>query len=274
MPSSTDTLRRAALVLLLAGSGLARADCVDTVGPSVAEKQFLERAQAALRPHLRPAPEGAAIRWKDNAGAAGLVTVCKGQSRNVGDFSPWVSRKYIWPDPRKMTGDATAELILTLNAISLPAADAGGSVGVASPQRSAGLGVHNITWVVKSGGWGARAQEEQLRAAVLASVDMRRLQALLGQPLPAGGSAQSSLPAFTLGGGAPGAEARTGAAAAAPATSATGQEAAQVSAQMGAQGAMPGASTPADRGAARPSATEVIDKASGTAQKLRGLLGR
>ncbi len=263
---AASVLQCALLATLLAGAAAARADCVDTVGLNAAEQQFLDRAQAALKAQLCPAAAGSGIRWNDGGGAGGVVTTCKGSARKVGDFSPTVSRKFIWPDPQKNRADAVVELVLTVNAPSLPAAEAGGASGSASPQRSAGLAAHNVTWVAKAGGWGLRAQEEQLRAAVLESLDTHRMAALVGRALPTladSKAAAASAAPFTVGvaaaAAAAAADQTTGTITPAPVAVAAPQE--------------PPAS-PAARNNAAAVASGAIDRAAGAAQKLKGLFGR
>jgi hypothetical protein len=244
-------------------AGSSHADCVDTVGLSAAEQEFHRRAHAALLSFLPPAPVAEGLWARDDAGLdAASINVCRGDKK-PGNFSVTVSRKYVWPDPQKRMADATVTAKFSLN---LPAfkEDAGdgsfaGNYGIPSPQRSAGLGVHNVTWEVAGSGWGVKAQTDALRSSVAAAVDRQRLQGLVGRPLPPVAESRAlakKLPPTQLV-AAPAADQAPAGSAAAP---------------QAAPAAVPVA--PPAGGLPVPTSGDNVKDAVETVQKLRGFFGR
>jgi hypothetical protein len=92
-------------------------------------------------------------------------------------------------DQRRTAIDLTGQkvdIVLSMNLQRLPRASAdntSGAYGAASPGKSAGLKVHNVSFSV--GG-----TDGPLRQALAAAIDQPRLQALVGKPLP--GTAESA----------------------------------------------------------------------------------
>lgn len=243
------------LMAVFYGAG-ARADCVDTVGLTAAEKDFYNRSMAALKALLPPAPAVETLWSRDTALEAGNFQVCKGDKK-AGNFSVTVKRAYVWPDPQKRGPDAVSNLMLAINMPKFSVADSefSGAYGSPSPALSAGLKVNNVVWEV-SGGRGSQA--ESLRASVAAAVDRARLEGMVGRPLPSvaeSAAAAKKLPPTQL----------VAAPRAAPAASASAGDAPAA--------ASPSASAPSSAPAAPPAADPVKD-AVDTVNKLRGLFGR
>ena len=256
-------LNVALAVLALASPLLARADCVDTVGLSAAERDFHIRATAALKSFLPPAPAGENIRSSDSVTDPNGIQACKGEKK-PGDFSVQVQRKYIWPDPKKHSADTAVTFDLVINARSFGKSlgDYSGAYGSPSPGRSAGLQVHNVEWKVSAAGYGVQAQRDSLTASIGAVVDRERLQALVGRPLPSVAASDAiarKIPPTQLVSVAPPGPA---------AGVSTGSPAAESPAVAPQPARTVGAAPPS------PSSTDSVRDAADAVQKLRGLFGR
>ena len=246
------------VLVMVAGffyGGNARADCVDTVGLTAAERDFYNRANAALKSLLPPAPVAESLWSRDTLMDAGNLQVCKGDKK-AGDFTVTVQRTYVWPDPKKMMADTVSTLVLAINVPKFAFTDSefSGVYGSPSPARSAGLKVNNVVWNVTGG---RETQAESLRASLAAAVERARLEALIGRPLPSvaeSAAAAKKLPPTQL------VTARS-----APAASAASGDAPSSVPQS--------ASSPATAPAV-PAAPDTVKDAVDTVNKLRGLFGR
>ena len=164
------------------------------------------------------------------------------------------------------------DIVLSMNLQRLPrpnSEDTGGihdAFGAASPGKSAGLKVHNVSFSI-------RGPDGPLRQALAAAIDRARLQALLGQPLPSEAESEAAaakavptrvpdLPASAL-----------AAAATAPTATTTTATAATATPAAPATPTTPPAPSPAPPPAPPPPA-EPIKKAAEAVNLLRGLLGR
>lgn len=236
------------------------ADCVDTVPLSAPERDFILRANAALKTLLPAAPSAQGLRASDSETSTDYE-VCKGEKKQ-GNFTVGVSRKFIWPDPKKHGADAVVTVSFAMNVKDFaPAAgNYSGAYGSPSPTLSAGLKVNNVEWKVDAASYGVREQVEQLRASVAAAIERDRLAALVGKPLPSvAASAAMKKPGPTpLIAAAAGATGPAPTAAGGPAPSAT-----PVSERSGT--ALP---------APAPTAPDTFKDAADSVQKLRGLFGR
>lgn len=269
------SLRTAWVLLPLCGVSAVWADCVDTVRLSAKEQEFFRKANAALVTFLRPPPEGQNIRFSDSVGDPAGAETCKRDYR-LGNFTPSVSRKFIWPDPQNRRADAVVTLTLTVNvdkfsSVSPQGRPPGhtGHVGEPSPQRSAALAVQNVEWVLTEAGFGDAAQTDQLRRSVQDALDTERLGRLVGAALPPVRQSEALLQkpaaAFTL--AAP-ATPPVAAAVTAPKTEAAVATSAEP---------VPAANAPSTDKPAVPAAVPGVDAARnalGTLQNLKGLFGR
>ena len=162
------------------------------------------------------------------------------------------------------------DVVIGMNLQRLPrpgSDDTGGihdAFGAASPGKSAGLKVHNVSFSV-------RGPDGPLRQALAAVIDRARLQALLGQPLPSEAESEAAA-AKAVPTRVPDLPASALAAAAAPttttATATTATAATAATAAPAAPGAPAAPATPATPPA------EPIKKAAEAVNLLRGLLGR
>ena len=249
--------RRFALACMLLVAPGVFADCgVEYM--TAAEKDFYVRADAALKSFLPPKPQAEDIRifGKDETIDPESINWCAGK-KVAGEFSVGVNRQFIWPDVTKFGPDAVVSLRLTINAKSFGDGNArsdvdsrfAGTYGTPSPRLSEGLTVRNVVWEVASDG--VAAQASALRDAVAAVLDNKRLEALVGHPLPSVAESQANakrVPAPTV-------------MAPKPATAATQPLPASGLAPAGTS-APPAATTDKGEG--------VVDKV----KKLRGILGR
>ncbi len=256
MPITLATLRRIFLALLFFHATGVYADCVDTVPLNAQERDFILRVNAALKNFLPTAPVAEGLRTGDTETNPGHFNVCKGEKK-AGNFSVVVSRKYIWPDPKKHSADTSVTVSIAVNVKSFaaPAGNYSGAYGSPSPGLSAGLTVNNVEWKVDAASYGVPAQRESLRASLAAVIERDRLAALVGKPLPSVAASAAMpkkagpTPLITP-------EPAT-AAAATPASSATAPSPAS-------SPSAPAAPAPAD----------TLKDAADTVQKLRGLFGR
>ena len=164
------------------------------------------------------------------------------------------------------------DIVLSMNRqrLTRPNSDDSGGIhdafGAASPGKSAGLKVHNVSFSV-------RGPDGPLRQALAAAIDRARLQALLGQPLPSEAESEAAaakavptrvpdLPASALAAAAPTATTTT-------ATAATAATPAPAAPAAPATPATPPAPSPAP-----PPSAEPVKKAAEAVNLLRGLLGR
>lgn len=253
MPSTRITLRRLILALVFFHASAVHADCVDTVPLSAQERDFILRANAALKNFLPAAPSAEGLRSSDSETNPGHFNACKGEKK-TGDFSVDVSRKFIWPDPRKHSADTSVTVSFAINVKSFaaPAGNYSGAYGSPSPGRSTGLTVNNVEWKVDAASYGVPAQRESLRASLAAVIERDRLAALVGKPLPSVAASTAMKKAGPTPLIAP-----PSASAAAPAPAAA------------APASAPAGSTPP-----APTPTDAIKDAADTVQKLRGLFGR
>ncbi len=264
-----QSLRQLLCVGLLGAGAGAWADCVDTVGLTPPERDFYLRANAALKALLPPQPVADGIWHADTLNESGQMEVCKGDKK-PGNFSPVVSRKYVWPDPKKNMADAVVTLSLTINAPTFESKDGrySGIFGAPSAARSAGLKVQNVTWALSGSSYGIASQIETLRASLAARLERERLESLVGRPLPtvaeSDSAAKKAAPTVLL--------------ASAPAEPVAAPAAAQgpgnAAAQPAATAATPSTNAPAPAAAAAPAPVNTVNDVAGTVQKLRGLFGK
>ncbi len=242
-------------VVFFHASGV-HADCVDTVGLSAQERDFHLRANAVLKSFLRRAPEGENIRSSDQVADPAHIQACKGEKK-PGDFTVAVSRKYIWPDPKKHSADTAITLSIAINVRSFGAPDGNfsGAYGSPSPARSAGLTVNNVEWKLSDAGYGVPAQRNALRASLAAVMERERLAALVGRPLP--GVAESDAIAKKAG----------------PTPMIAPEPAVRAGSTATPASASPAAEPAASSSAPAPAA-DVMKDAADAVQKLRGLFGR
>lgn len=157
--------------------------------------------------------------------------------------------------------DQRASVGVAMNVVKLPAAGAqpGGAYGTASPQRSAGLKVHNLVW-------GVGGPPGPLRDAVAEAVDRARLQALVGRPLPSEAESEAVAKA------APSPKAMASTAATASSAAAAFE---RPSAPAPASPTAPTAAVaPALPAASAPTPETNVKKAAEAVNKLRGLFGK
>ena len=228
----------AGIAVLALGCPLAAwADCVDTRKATAAETEFFNRAMAAVQAALPPVPVGGKLQYKDSVPTLGQQ--CQG---TTGDFGLAASRAYEHNWRKSIVS-------VEINAIRLPAGDPGLSAayGPASPKRSAGLKVTNVVWTVSG-------SDSPLRAALVNAIDRKRLEAMVGKPLPSVAESQAlaaqAVPATVAG--------------AAPAT------ATSPAAQTTTQPANPSAPEASGQAGAPDLTKDAVD----TVNKLRGLFGR
>ena len=273
-----------ALAAVLFCTTPAWADCVDTVGLTPQEKDFYQRANAALKSLLRTPPVADKLWSSDSVTDPGQIEVCK-SDKKPGNFSVTVSRKYVWPDPKGNMADSVATLSLTINAekFDLKEPNYSGAFGSPSPSRSAGLKVYNVVWSLTASSYGIAAQTETLRASLADGLERDRMERLVGKPLPPAAESEA------LGRKAP----PTKMLAAAPVTptssaanaSPTPASAAPANSQSGAAGTISGITGNTSTGAvatqpsapetpAAPSAVDMVKGLGDSLQKLRGLLGQ
>ncbi len=261
MSSTKTTLFPLVLAALFFHARGVHADCVDTVPLSAPERDFMLRANAALKTLLPSAPSAEGLRASDADTNPDQFNVCKGEKKQ-GDFTVRVSRKFIWPDPKKHSADTVVTVNFAMNVknFAAPAGNYSGAYGSPSPTLSAGLKVNNVEWKVDAASYGVREQIEQLRGSLAAAIERDRLAALVGKPLPsvaASAAMKKTGPTPLI------------------ATSATATASAPA-----VPGAAPAAATPAsdNTGTAlpgpAPSTTDTLKEAADTVQKLRGLFGR
>lgn len=228
--------------LTLACPLAALADCVDTRKATAAEIEFHKRAQAALLAALPPVPVGGKLQYKDNVNGLGQ------QCGPTGDFTVQASRGY-------EHNNRLAIVSMAVNVPRLPDAGASPSAayGAASPGRSTGLKVHNVTWTVSG-------SDSPLRKTLSEAIDRARLEALVGKPLPSVAESQAlaaqAVPPTVSG------------AAAAPAPATANAPAQQSVTQPMA------ASNPPMSPSGQAAANEPIKDAAEAVNKLRGLFGR
>ena len=261
MPIKLTALRCILPAMLFFHAASAHADCVDTVPLSAQERDFVLRASAALKSFLRPAPGTEPIRTSDSVTDPAGIQACKGEKKN-GDFDVSVSRKYIWPDPKKHSADTAITLHIAINVRSFDtrAGEHSGAYGSPSPARSAGLKVNNVEWKLVDAGYGVPAQRDALRASLSAVVERDRLEAMVGRPLP---SVAESVAMAKKVGPTPLITPEPSSTAAAPTRAAIPLPA----------GASPSPASPPSAPAA-PAPNDILKDAADTAQKLRGLFGR
>lgn len=260
MASKLTALRPLALAVVFFYASGAYADCVDTVPLSAQERDFYMRANAVLKSFLRPAPSVERIRSDDSVTDPAQLSSCKGDKK-VGDFTPEVSRKYIWPDPKGNAADTVITLTIAINVRSFDNRAgnyAGGAYGSPSPGRSAGLKVINVEWKLTDAGRGVQSQRDALRTSLAAVIDRQRIEGLVGRPLPS--MAESDVMAKKAG----------------PTQLVTPAPSAPAAVAMPASGAAAALPSPAGTGAApsTPPPTDAVKDAVDTVQKLRGLFGR
>lgn len=185
MRSIKDIFHRSLFLGLLSAVGVAWADCVETVGLTPSEHEFYLRANAVLKSLLPPPPVAEGMWHADGVNESGQIEVCKGDKRQ-GNFSPLVTRKYVWPDPKKNMADAVVTLRLTINSPKFDSGDDryAGSFGSPSPTQSAALKVQNIAWELSGSSYGIAAQVETLRASLATRLERERMGKLVGRPLP------------------------------------------------------------------------------------------
>ena len=261
MSSTRTRLFAPVLAVLVFHAPGVYADCVDTVPLSAPERDFMLRANAALKTFLPAAPSAEGLRASDSDTNPDQHEVCKGEKKQ-GNFTVSVSRKFIWPDPRKHSADTVVTVNFAMNVknFAAPAGNYSGAYGSPSPALSAGLKVNNVEWKVDAASYGVREQIEQLRASVAAAIDRDRLAALVGKPLPSvAASAAMKKPGPTP-------LIATPATATAPAPTAPGAAPASTTLASDRTGtALP---------APAPSNTDPLKDAADTVQKFRGLFGR
>ena len=173
-------------------------------------------------------------------------------------------------------------IVLSMNLQRLPRTgsnDSGGiddAFGAASPDKSAGLKVHNVSF-------GVRGPDGTLRRALTANIDRARLQSLVGKPLPSEAESEvvaanvvptqvPDLPASARANAPDSTASGTSTPAKTPATATTAVAAAPAAAPA-APPAQPAATAPAQP-LAQPLAAEAARKAAEAANLLRGLFGR
>ena len=256
MPSTRITLRRLILAMVFFHASAVHADCVDTVPLSAQERDFILRANAALKNFLPAAPSAEGLRSSDSETNPGHFNACKGEKK-TGDFHVEVSRHYIWPDPKKHFADTsvTVKFAMNVKSFAAPAGSYSGAYGSPSPGRSAGLTVNNVEWKVDAASYGVPAQRESLRASLAAVIERDRLAALVGKPLPS----VAASTAMKKAGPTP---------LIAPPSAPTSSAPASAAAAPAATGSAPPAPAPA------PAPTDALKDAADTVQKLRGLFGR
>lgn len=161
------------------------------------------------------------------------------------------------------------DIVLSMNLQRLPrpgSDDTGGihdAFGAASPGKSAGLKVHNVSFSV-------RGPDGPLRQALAAAIDRARMQALLGQPLPSEADSEAAA-AKAVPTRVPDLPASALAAATAPTATTTTATAATATPAAPATPNTPPAPAPAP---APPPPAEPVRKAAEAVNLLRGLLGR
>ncbi len=261
MTSTRTTLCQLILVVMYFHASGVQADCVDTVPLSAQERDFMLRANAALKTFLPAAPSAEGLRSADSETKPDHFNACKGEKK-IGDFTVGVSRKYIWPDPRKHFADTSVTVSFTMNVKSFaaPTGNYSGAYGSPSPGRSAGLAVNNVEWKVDAASYGVPEQRERLRASLAAVIERDRLAALVGRPLPSVAASNAMKKAEPT----PLITPPPASAAAAPASAAAAPAPAAVAPASATTGSAPPAPTP----------TDVMKDAADTVQKLRGLFGR
>ena len=162
------------------------------------------------------------------------------------------------------------DIVLSMNLQRLPrpnSDDTGGihdAFGAASPGKSAGLTVHNVSFSV-------RGTDGPLRQALAAAIDRPRLQALLSQPLPSEAESEAAA-AKAVPTRVPDLPASAFAAATGPTATTTTATAATASPAVLAAPAAP--ATPPAAAPAPPQPAEPVKKAVEAVNLLRGLLGR
>ncbi len=227
-------------LLTLCWSATTLADCVDTRQATAGERDFHSRAMAAIVAALPPVPVGGKLQNKDS-----LPTLGQQCAGTTGDFTLEASRYYELNYRKSI-------VTIAINVPRLPAAETALSAayGAASPKRSAGLKVNNVTWSVSG-------SDSPLRQALVDAIDRTRLQSMVGKPLPTVAESQALAAQAT--------PATVGeSTATAPAANSSGSAATSSAAQPAAN-----PSTPASSGAADP-----VKDAVDTVNKLRGLFGR
>lgn len=255
------------------------ADCVDTVGLTPQEKDFYQRANAALKSLLRTPPVADKLWSSDSVTDPGQIEVCK-TDKKPGNFTVTVSRKYVWPDPKGNMADSVVTLSLAINAdkFDLKEPNYSGAFGSPSPTRSAGLKVQNVVWSLYGANYGIAAQTETLRASLAEGLERERMERMVGKPLPSVAEsealAKKALPTKML------AAAPVVGPAAAPVNVTTSPAqppsanlpSANANASTSAGGGA--APTPAPEAPAAASAVDMVKGLGDSLQKLRGLLGQ
>ena len=272
--------RHVALASMLLVAPRVYAECTGLEYMTAAEKDFYVRADAALKSFLPPKPQAEDIRvfGKDETRDPKSINWCAGK-KVAGGFNVWVHREYIWPDIKKFGADAVVLLTLTINAKSFGDGKANGNVdgrfagayGTPSPRLSEGLTVRNVVWEVAAGG--VEAQKNALRDAVAAVLDNKRLEALVGHPLPSVAESEANakkVPAPAVMAPKPAAAAPAVAPASAPPPSAPASTPTTMATQP------PLASEPAPTGTIAPPAatTDQGEGVADTVTRLRGILRR
>lgn len=234
-------LAACALVLTLGCPAMAWADCVDTRKATAAETDFHQRALAALVAALPPVPVGASLQYKDSVNGLGQ------QCGPTGDFTVQASRAYEHNYRKAIVAMAINVPRLTLDG-TVPSA----AYGTASPGRSTGLKVHNVTWTVSG-------SDSPLRKTLADAIDRSHLEGLVGKPLPSVAESQAlaarGVPATVSG-------------PAAPAPTAANPPAMQTATQP------EGATEPARPATGQAAAPDPVKDAADAVNKLRGLFGR
>lgn len=256
-------LKKFLLCAALVFTASAQADCVDTVGLTPQEKDFYQRANAALKSLLRPPPVADKLWSSDSAVDPGQIEVCK-SDKKPGNFSVSVSRKYVWPDPKGNMADSVVTLNVAMNVEKFESIDPNysGTFGSPSPARSAGLKVQNVVWSLTGSGYGIAAQTETLRASLAEGLERDRMERLVGKPLPSVAEsealAKKAAPSKML-----------AAAASAPAAN---TQASNTAPPVAAPSPSPSPASPETPSAA--SAVDMVKGLGDSLQKLRGLLGQ
>ena len=261
MSVKLTTLRGMFLAVMFFHATGVHADCVDTVPLNAQERDFILRANATLKNFLPAAPVAEGLRTGDTETNPGHFNVCKGEKK-AGNFSVEVSRKYIWPDPKKHSADTavTVSIAVNVKGFAASAGNYSGAYGSPSPGLSAGLTVNNVEWKVDAASYGVPAQRESLRAALATVIERDRLAALVGRPLPSV-AASAAMPKK-----------------AGPTPLITPEPSSPVATAATARAAVPqpgAASAAPDSTPTAPAApADALKDAADTVQKLRGLFGR
>lgn len=265
--SYVRSFARCLVVMACCYASASHADCVDTIGLNAAEMDFYKRAHAALKA-LLPLPPVAEGLWSRDGEMLDNIWVCR-TDKKIGNFVVTATRKYVWPDPQKRSADAAVTATYSINVPDFKDGpgdhDFSGAYGNPSPQRSAGLKVVNVTWVVSASGYGIKSQSDALRNSISGAIDRTRLQSLIGRTLPT--LAESNAKANKL--------QPTQLVIPAPsepaATAKDGGAAAPLSSSSAAPNTLP---TPAGALPAPPRQDNQVQDALDTVNKLRGLFGR